>query len=106
MNLIKIIFIFITFFPSFVFAEKKVQSVGHIGCGKFLSYCDKSKLSLKCQTQTFYVEGYFSGVSWEYSIPVRNFNQDNIKYALIKFCRNNPLKDTADGAQNILNQLK
>ena len=106
MNLLKIIFILLVLFPSFALAEKKVRSVGHLSCGEFLSFCDKDKLQLNCQTQTFYVEGYISGISWEYNIPVNNFNSNSIKYALIKFCRNNPLKDTAHGANNILNQLK
>ena len=106
MNWIKIIITVSILFPNFAFAEKEIISKGHMSCGKFLSNCEKDKLSLNCRTQTYFVSGYISGVSWEYQIPMSDFNKESIKYALIKFCRNNPLKDTADGANNILNQLK
>ena len=106
MNSIKIVFILFIFFPSFALAEKKVRSLGHLSCGKFLSYCDESKLQINCQAQTAFVQGYISAISWELDIPVKRFPQDNIKYALIKFCSDNPLNDTQDGAINILKQLK
>ena len=107
LKLIKIfIFILFSFYSSIVFANKDIRSQGHLGCGKFLSYCDKSMLNLNCQTQTFFVQGYLSAVSWEMGVPVIDFNQDSIKYALINYCRENPLKDTQDGAVYILQDVK
>ena len=106
-KLVKIfIFIIISLSSTTLFGEKRVGSKGHLECGKFLNSCDGDKLNIDCQTQTFFVEGYLSGVSWEKDIPLREYNQDSIKYALIKFCRANPLKLTHDGARSILQELK
>ena len=99
------IFIIISLSPSTVFGEKNIGSKGHLDCGRFLNSCDGDKLNIDCQTQTFFAMGYLSGVSWEKSIRLKKYNQDNIKYALIKFCRENPLKDTHDGAVFILQEL-
>lgn len=107
LKLIKI-FIFIAFslYSSIVFANKDVRSQGHLNCGKFLNSCDESKLNINCQTQTFFVQGYLSAASWEMKVPIRDFDQDSIKYALINYCRKNPLKDTQDGAVFILQEVK
>ena len=106
-KLVKVfILIIISLTASTVLGEKRVGSKGHLDCGRFLSGCDESKLNINCQTQTFYVEGYLSGVSWEQNIRIEEYEQDSIKYALIKYCRENPLKDTHDGAISILQQLK
>ena len=86
-------------------SAKEIQSVGHISCGAFLSACDADKLDLDCQAQTAYVEGYISGISWEYEIPVEDFDSDTVKYALINYCSENPLTDTQEGAAWILRQL-
>ena len=106
-RLVKVfILIIVSLTSSTVFSEKRVGAKGHLDCGRFLSGCDESKLNINCQTQTFYVQGYLSGVSWEQSIRLEAYEQDSIKYALIKYCRENPLKDTHDGAVSILQQLK
>jgi hypothetical protein len=106
-KLLKIfIFTIIALSSQSVFGEKRIGSKGHLDCGQFLSSCDNDLLDIDCQTQTFFVEGYLSGVSWEKDIPIREYNQDSIKYALIKFCRANPLKLTHDGAISILQELK
>ena len=50
--------------------------------------------------------GVISALAVKSSTELSNFNNsDNIKYALKKFCRNNPLQDTYDGAVNIFYQL-
>ena len=77
-------------------------------CGEFLSHCSEDLLDLNCQTQTFFAMGYISALSWEsdkeYSRNV--FNTENIKHSLIKYCRDNPLKDTHDGAEFIFFQMQ
>ena len=87
-----------------VFA-KEIQSYGQLACGAFLAACDASKLDIDCQVQAAFAEGYISGVSWEYDIPVEDFDDDTVKYALIKYCSDNPLADTHEGAAWILRQL-
>jgi len=80
---------------------------GLLGCGQFLSSCNSGDLTIDCQTQTFYAMGVISALAVSSSTELPNFNDgDNIKYALKKFCRNNPLKDTYDGAENIFYQLQ
>ncbi len=106
-ELIKIlIFIIFSLYTSVVFGEKRTGVKGHLSCGEFLSSCDESKLDIDCQVQTFFAQGYLSAVSWENSTPIEEYNQDSIKYALIKFCRENPFKDTHDGAISILQELE
>ena len=85
----------------------KANVFGGLGCGQFLSSCNSGDLTIDCQTQTFYAMGVISALAVESQTKLPNFNnQDNIKYALKQFCRNNPLKDTYDGAYNIFFQLQ
>ena len=86
-------------------SAKEIQSVGHIACGTFLAACNADKLDLDCQAQTAYAEGYISGISWEYEIALEDFDGDSVNYALIKYCSENPLTDTQEGAAWILRQL-
>ena len=81
---------------------------GRLACGKFLNYCDTSKLQLNCQTQTYFAMGYISALLWEkYITTTRSkFSPENIKYSLILFCSNNPLKDTHDGAMSIYQEFR
>ena len=86
-------------------SAKEIQSVGYIACGTFLASCNEDNLDLDCQAQTAYAEGYISSISWEYEIPLENFDGDTVKYALINYCSANPLTDTQEGAAWILRQL-
>jgi hypothetical protein len=101
----KIILIFIALFLSV--SVSKANVFGLLGCGQYLSSCNSGDLTIDCQTQTFYAMGVISALAVESKTELSNFNnQDNIKYALKQFCRNNPLKDTYDGAFNIFYQLQ
>ena len=88
------------------YTEKFIGSHGHISCGSFLSACDSNLLDVDCQTQTFFAMGYLSSVMWENDIPLTKFDSDSVKYAMINFCRNNPLKSTLDGTWTVLEELK
>ena len=79
--------------------------MGWIDCGKFLAYCDKDKLHLDCQTQTWWAMGWISGVVEVRDTPTQKFDSKGIKYALIKYCKENPLKRTYDGAYHIYMEL-
>ena len=82
---------------------------GQISCGKLSAACDKSKLNIDCQVQTWFVMGYVSALSWEGKgnpISESVFNLDNMKYALIKYCKANPFSDTHEGAEDIFTQLQ
>ena len=83
--------------------------LGHLSCGKLSTACDKSKLNIDCQVQTFFVLGYMSALSWEGKGKDRLsdsvFNRDNVQYALIKYCKANPFSDTHEAAEDLFNQI-
>ena len=81
---------------------------GHLSCGKLSTACDKSKLDIDCQVQTWFVMGYVSALSWEGNGKSLKsvFTHDNVKYALIKYCKANPFSDTHEAAEDIFNQIK
>jgi hypothetical protein len=55
----------------------------------------------------FFVLGVMSGISTEKEIPLEgSWEQQDIKYALIKYFRNNPLKDSYYAAVDIIKQLR
>ena len=93
---------FLTFFS---FAEKSIWISGALECGKLLASCDKGKLDIDCQTQTFFVLGYLTGKSVGASIEYTSKDQDSVKYAMIKYCRENPLQDTFTFAEDLFRTL-
>ena len=104
----KLFFTVLLFFTASIVNAGQINAIGYLSCGNFLSYCEKSKLDLDCQAQTKWAQGYISGVSWESNITFDGnaVNQDNVKYALIKYCRENPLKDIRSASENIFKQIK
>lgn len=104
----KLILIFIILFSSRVYAED-VLYLGITDCGTFLSSCDEHLLHINCQVQTSWARGYISGMNESVFGGKRkvgkDVSSDTIKHALIKYCRDNPLDDTADAVQDIYIQL-
>ena len=80
---------------------------GYQTCGKFLNYCENKK-GINCEVGTSWAMGYISAQTYKNNIWIskNTFSHENIKYALIKYCRNNPLKDTHDASEDIFNQLQ
>ena len=76
-----------------------------MNCGTYLADCDRGKSNLDCIGQPLWVEGFISGITYAIGTPRRNISADSMKYALIKYCRENPLKDTLDGADAIYKEL-
>ena len=89
-----------------VFAEDTNLS-GYLMCGTFLDACDKSKLNIDCQTQTFWTLGYISSKTYSQNIKISQnvFDAKPVKYALIKYCKANPFSDTHEAAEDIFNQI-
>ena len=87
------------------FSEKQMWVIGHISCGQFLAACDRNKLHINCQAQTSWVMGWISGWSEMANTPIQEFSTDGTKYALIKYCKENPLKSTYLGAFHIWGKL-
>ncbi len=105
--MLKFIFYVVSiFFLTFSsFAEKGIWVSGSLECGRLLASCDKGKLDVDCQTQTFFVLGYLTGKSVGTSIEYTSKDQDSVKYAMIKYCRENPLQDTFAFAQDLFRTL-
>ena len=87
------------------FSEKGSWVLGHYDCGQLLAHCDRSKRDVSCDAGTIYVLGYISGLTMGSRIPREKISVDSAKYATIKYCRENPLKDTSDAAESIFREL-
>ena len=101
------IFCFISYFA--YGAEKKSGwAQGFLSCGTFLSECEQDiNNNVNCYSQAVFAMGFISGASVVAKIPIEPFNDENsIKYALIKYCKENPLKTTVYGAISILDNLR
>ena len=87
-------------------AEEMYSVRAYLPCGEFLTACDES--TVNCQAQEMWALGYISALSWSKNISYSEyvFNADNVKYALIKYCKANPFSDTHEGAEDIFTQLQ
>jgi len=85
--------------------------MGHLDCGNFLSACDKSLADINCQFQEGWAMGFITGMNQANSSMDRKskvgkgLSKFQLKYALIKYCRDNPLDSTADAIINIYLKL-
>ena len=105
----KLLIIFVIIFSSRVYAEEGVYIFGHLNCGSFLSSCDRSLLAINCEAQTTWAQGVITGLNLATfngkSQVGEGVSPDTIKHALIKYCRDNPLRDTYAATVNIYLQL-
>ena len=82
-----------------------ISIAGHHKCGKVTAMVKDENLYIEPVIVGWFM-GFYSGVNW-----VENYNTDNppdgdsIYYAIIKYCKENPLKDTADATIEIYNKL-
>ena len=75
-------------------------------CGDLLNAVDSKNEAAKEQSYS-YIMGYITGKNDAYvSTRGKNNSMDDLFYALVKFCRDNPLKDQWDGAREVYNNLK
>ena len=73
-------------------------------CGQLLTM-DKENNSFAKSHLISWFQGYSTGRNLETRTELDGFNDDSIYYAMIKYCKENPLKDTVDGADSIYSQL-
>ena len=105
-NMVFVIFSALLLLPyTNAFSEKGFFIFGQVDCGNFLANCDRDKNDWYCVASTTWVLGFISGRTWESSTPRRDVSFDSMKYALMKYCRENPLKDTHNAAQSIYREL-
>jgi|LWDU01.1.fsa_nt_gi hypothetical protein len=99
--------ILFTLASNVVLSRDDTNLSGYHLCGNFLNYCENKK-NINCEIGTSWTMGYISGKTYmdDIWISKNTFDFENIKYALIKYCRDNPLKDTHDASEDIFNQLQ
>ena len=79
--------------------------VGAAECGAILRLEDDNNLITKHSTP-LWIKGYITGRNYELDRSMKNVpNSDSLYYALIKFCRDNPLKDIDDAAISIYSKI-
>jgi len=79
---------------------------GYYSCGKVIKY-DKDDNSSAKGLLVSWFRGFYSGVNW-----IEGYNSDeypddveSIYYAIIKYCKENPLKDSADASMDIYHKI-
>ena len=80
-------------------------SLGAQPCGKVISMYEEG-VEIGEIYALGWVRGYISGRNYETNTQMNNIDADSIYYAVIKFCRENPLKDTANAAENIYSSVE
>ena len=78
-------------------------ALGIHNCGEVLS---KENVVAKEMIKK-YVTGYFTGRNYETNGTVgRGAGSDSLYWAVMKYCKDNPLKDTNDAVEDVYRQLK
>ena len=79
-------------------------ALGIFQCGELLSRQDDNIVK---EQATAYVNGFITGSNYQTDGYVgKGTTNDAIYWSVVKYCKNNPLKDGADAAIDIYNQLK
>jgi hypothetical protein len=79
-------------------------ALGIFQCGELLS---RQKENIIKKQVTAYVYGFISGVNYKTNGDVgEGTNDDAIFWSVVKYCKDNPLKDGVDASIHIYNQLK
>ena len=79
---------------------------GSVSCGTVISSYKKNAV-LTDGMMTAYVNGFLTGRNYETNGNVgKGVDNESIFYALLKYCRENPLKDNVDAAEYIYRELK
>ena len=79
--------------------------LGSRSCGDLLS-SDRDSHDFTKFGVSLWMKGYITGRNYELDRGVDNIDGDSLYYAVIKFCRDNPLKDNDDAAIHIYSNLK
>ena len=74
-------------------------------CGAVINY-DNEGSDFARVGYPAYIRGYITGRNYELNATQANdVDSDSLYYAVVKFCRDNPLKDTNDAAKYIYSNL-
>ena len=99
-----LLFIIFTGF-SITSSSYAVSIIGHYKCGKVTSMVKDDNPYLE-PVLVGYFMGFYSGRNWENGYAKETYpDSDSVYYAMIKYCEENPLKDTFDASIEIYNKL-
>ena len=80
-------------------------SKGKVSCGTIISSHEDDPETT--QMMVLHINGYITGRNYETNGRVgKGVDNDSLYYALLKYCRENPLKSNIDAEQYIYEQLK
>ncbi len=75
-------------------------------CGSVIDY-DNEDSDFAKVGYAAYMHGYITARSYELNVTLENeTDAQSLYHAVVKFCRDNPLKDTDDAAQDIYTNLR
>ena len=80
--------------------------IGHFSCGKVIKYDNDNNPYAK-ESIVSWFRGFYSGVNWTQGFESIDYpdDDDSIYYAVIKFCKDSPLKDSADASIYIYHEI-
>ena len=101
-----LIFIIFTFGVSAEEEDRRNLGIGNIDCGPILAAAENISPEKK-QTLILYIQGFISGINWyiEDTTTGSGVSDEAIYYSILKYCSENPLKNTNNAAQYIYNEL-
>lgn len=112
MFLKKIIPLFFLFFIASCSDNSSTQysTYGAKGCGKFINSIDSAN-KLDKEITSNYARSWIAGYITSYNKQkggdiIATTDIDGVLASVIKYCRENPLKDTVDATEATINQLK
>ena len=80
-------------------------SIGKVSCGTIISSHEDDPLLTS--TIVLHINGYITGRNYETNGRVgEGVDHDSLFHALLKYCRENPLKDNIDAEEYIYQELK
>ena len=80
-------------------------SKGRVSCGTIISHHEDDPVLTK--TIVLHINGYITGRNYETNGRVgEGVDHDSLFHALLKYCRENPLKDNIDAEEYIYQKLK
>ena len=79
------------------------SSVLQMLCGIILSYEGEE---IPKEQIMRWITGYITGRNYELNISVGTSNYDSYYWAIIKYCKDNPLKTLADAAEDLYDQVR
>ena len=78
---------------------------GHLSCGNVIKY-DKDDNRISRESLISWFDGFFSGVNWEGNYILNPPDEYSVYAAIVKYCKENPLKHSAHASVDIYNSLK